>query len=500
MAENKVKSFEVSGDEAVGDIISRDRKAIHHRLKVGVLPVAWFEWWPMFPNSDMEAQIKADGERFVSEMRRRFGADYEIIAPEEIVDTLDKAYDAGQLFREKGVEMVILDETTYLTDFIPLQTLEHLPKVPTVIFASQASDNLWDSMKNTDVIRYEGLVGNAQLVGAFKKMGRQYKVVVGSLEDGESYEKLGRHMMVIDLIQRLRQVDIGLLGHTFRGMYDIEIDKTKVKGVFGPNVLYLDVSHLLNLWEKLTEEEVDTFLAQLKTELPIPAEGVTEEDMRKSASVGLAVQKLIRRFNIDALTLLGQHHVEVSTRASADFSFYCAEKLGCMTTHEGDLANLVTKYILHFISGKLPVFLEWTAFDKKSDTMLLTHHGVVDPKEHAADLQACRFTPSPEKWDFTGNGLSVEYCAKAGKVTLASIINEENGWKLLISSGECVELPVAPCFAPQFHFKHEKLPITTYIERILEEGVAHHVCLAYGDYTEELKLYADYIGVKYVEI
>ena len=94
MAENKVKSFEVSGDEAVGDIISRDRKAIHHRLKVGVLPVAWFEWWPMFPNSDMEAQIKADGERLVSEMRRRFGADYEIIAPEEIVDTLDKAYDA----------------------------------------------------------------------------------------------------------------------------------------------------------------------------------------------------------------------------------------------------------------------------------------------------------------------------------------------------------------------------------------------------------------------
>ncbi len=56
-------------------------------------------------------------------------------------------------------------------------------------------------------------------------------------------------------------------------------------------------------------------------------ETVTQEDMKKSVSVGLAVQKLIRRFNIDALTLLGQHHVEVSTRASADFSFYCAEKI-----------------------------------------------------------------------------------------------------------------------------------------------------------------------------
>lgn len=500
MAENKIKSFEVSGDEAVGDIISRERKRKFEKLKVGVLPVAWFEWWPMFPDSDMEARIKADGERFVTDMKRFFGEQYEIVAPDVMVDTLDKAFDAGELFRKKGVDLVVLDEATYLTDFIPLEALEHLPKVPTVIFASQASENLWDTMKNTDVIRYEGLVGNAQLVGAFKKMGRQYKVVVGSLEDQSSYEKIGRHLLVIDLIKKLRRMDIGLLGHTFRGMYDIEVDKTKIKGVFGPNVLYLDVSHLLNIWEKLSDGEIEDFIAQIKSDLPIPMAGVTDEDMRKSASVGLAVQKLIRRFNVDALTLLGQHHVEVSTRASADFSFYCAEKLDCMTTHEGDLANLVTKYILNFISGKLPVFLEWTAFDKKSDTMLLTHHGVVDPKEYAADLSQCRFTPSPEKWDFTGNGLSVEYCAKAGKVTLASIINEENGWKLLISSGECVELPVAPCYAPQFHFKHESMAITEYIENILAEGVAHHVCLVPGDYTEELKLYADYIGVKYVEI
>ena len=146
------------------------------------------------------------------------------------------------------------------------------------------------------------------------------------------------------------------------------------------------------------------------------------------------------------------------------------------------------------------MFLEWSAYDIKSDTMLLTHHGVVDPKIHAANQETCRITPSPEKWDFTGKGMSVEYCSKAGKVTLACLIDAKDGWKLLLSGGECIEMPQCPSFAPQFHFKHESLGIKDYIKQIVEEGVAHHVCLVYGDCRDDLKLYAEYTGISVVEI
>ena len=296
----------------------------------------------------------------------------------------------------------------------------------------------------------------------FKKMGRPYKAVVGSLEDNEAFEELGRHLKVLQLIEDLKYMDIGFVGHTFRGMYDIEVDKTKIKGVFGPNVLYLDVNHLINIWEALTDDEISEYVEVIKKELPYSIEGIDDEDMRKSVSVGLAVRKLIKQFNIDGLTLLGQHHVEVATRASADLSFYCAENDGCMTSHEGDLANLVMKYILNKLTGDLPVFLEWSAFDIATDTLLLTHHGVVDPKIHAADQNKCRITPSPEKWDFTGHGMSVEYMAKPGKVTLACLIDDKEGWKLLLSGGECLELTQAPSFAPQFRFKHESLTVKEY--------------------------------------
>lgn len=498
MSENKVKSFEVSDSEYVGDIVSRERKNRRAKLKIGLLCCGWFEWWPMFPHSDLEEKIRNDANNFVAELTRLYGNEYEFVYP-KMTDTLDNAFDVGEMFKKENIEAVVLVENTYLTDFIPIEVLDHLPDIPIIIFATQASRTLAKDMTNIDVIRYEGLVGVAQIVGAFKKMGKKYRVVVGSIDDPESYHKLANHFLVLDLKKHLKSIDIGLLGHTFRGMYDIEIDKTKIKGTIGPNVLYIDVQHFLNIWEKLTPHEIDDYIRQLEEDVPIPMYVVNDEDRRKSVSVGVALEKLIRRFNLDALTLLGQHHVEVATRASADFSFYVVEKGGIMTTHEGDIGNLVTKVILHRISGKLPVFLEWTAYDEPSNTMLLTHHGVVDPHECAADIKKARWTPSPEKWDFTGNGFSIEYVAKPGKVTLASLINDYEGWKMLISQGECIELEQRPCFAPQFYFRPE-IPVKNYIQDILEEGIAHHVILTYGDYRQQVELLADYLGIRKVII
>ena len=126
-----------------------------------------------------------------------------------------------------------------------------LSLIPVILFISQCLDNLWTGMTNTDVIRFEGMVGTVQLAGALNKMGRSYRTVVGSLETDEAFDEIGKHLQAIQLLHDLKHLDIGIIGHTFRGMYDIEIDKTKVKGVLGPNVLYIDVTHLTGIWEKI---------------------------------------------------------------------------------------------------------------------------------------------------------------------------------------------------------------------------------------------------------
>ena len=498
MPDKQIKSFEVSENANVGDILSEEKKNKTAKLRAGLICGGWFEWWTMFSHTDLERKIRKDAEKVVKNLKKVIRDKYELVYP-GMVDTLGNAYDIGEEFKKKNVDVVIIVENTYLTDFIILEILDHLQQnVPIIIFSTQATKDLAPDMDNIEIVRYEGLVGMTQLIGAFKKMGYKYKAIAGSGDDFESYQRIEKHLQVLSLKKSLKKMDFGILGHTFRGMYDIEIDKTKLKGAVGPNILYIDTSHFINIWKKITEKEVTKYQREIEKEIPIKKYKITDEDIKKSLGVGIALKKLVLRFNLDGITILGQHHLEIASRASTDFSHHTVEKMGCMHTCEGDMGNLTMKKILYLLSNSLPVFLEWTAFNESSNTLLLTHHGVVDPIL-ASDIKKCRWTPSPEKWDFTGNGLSIEYCAKAGEVTLASLIDEKDGWKILISEGECVEMEPKPCFAPQFYFK-PKMRVTEYIEKIMQEGVSHHVCLVYGNYVEQMELLADYLNIKKVYV
>ena len=94
------------------NIVSKNRKNSRGKIKVGLLPLAWFEWWPMFPESGMRENILSDCDRFISIMKEKFASEYDLVYPDYYVDTLDKAFDVGELFKKEGVDMVIIDEAT----------------------------------------------------------------------------------------------------------------------------------------------------------------------------------------------------------------------------------------------------------------------------------------------------------------------------------------------------------------------------------------------------
>lgn len=489
-----IKSFEVSDNKNVGDMLSRNFKEEKVKFKIGLVCCGWFEWYSMFEDDYLEKIIKSDANDFFRKLENTVNSNYTVIFP-EIVDTLDNAYKVGKKLKKENIDLLVIVENTYVTDYIPMGVIDHVPDVPVLIVSTQATSNLEKNMTNEEVIRYENLVGNTQLIGAFKKMGKKYDVICGPQDDQNLFEKIFDYIKILELKKELNNFDIGLLGHTFRGMYDIENDKTKIKGTFGSNIFYIDVQHFLNQWQKISSNEISGYITWLDNELPFNKHIIDEEDREKSVRLALAMRKMVKKFNLDGLSVLGQHHVEVATKASADFSFFEIERNGCVTTHEGDLANLITKKFFMNLSGDMPVFLEWSAFDIKTNTLLLTHHGVIDPKQYSSDFKKCRWTPSPERWDITGSGLSVEFSGKEGKVTLACLIDEKEGWKIIVSEGECINMKQRPCYAPQFYFRPVK-EVTNYLEDLMNEGVSHHLIMAYGDYKKRLEILADRFKIR----
>ena len=85
-------SFEAAEGEVFGDILS-ERPVVRERIRVGLLGVAFFEYWRMF-----SAKFKEDVIGDLQRVADRLSQDFEVVYP-CVVDTLDAADPAGRCSR-----------------------------------------------------------------------------------------------------------------------------------------------------------------------------------------------------------------------------------------------------------------------------------------------------------------------------------------------------------------------------------------------------------------
>ncbi len=237
---NVIESFEVTGGGAAsGDLLTERRG--DRKLRVGVLTCAYFEYWRMYPG--LREEVSGDMKKIAD----RIGRTYDVVYP-GLVDTLDSADSAGAYFQESKIDLLIIAEGTYCTDYIIHQALLHLPAdIPLCLFACQAHTVLDYKAGYDQALRNSGPMGIVQLGAGFRKMGKYpgYEVVVGGVDDDEAYAEISRFVDVRTTIQNLKSWNIGLIGHVFRGMYDFQYDKTAVTGKFGPHVIDIDIMDTL---------------------------------------------------------------------------------------------------------------------------------------------------------------------------------------------------------------------------------------------------------------
>jgi L-arabinose isomerase len=213
----------------------------------------------------------------------------------------------------------------------------------------------------------------------------------------------------------------------------------------------------------------------------------------------VAVLRLVERFRLDALVLLGQHFVEAKTKATCYLGLAELHARGdvmCLT--EGDVPGLIIMKILRALAGYTPFFGEYAEFDVKRNVMMLLGHGFADPTQARTDARP-RITPTPEQWGLQGNGFSFEMTFAPGPCTMSHVIRDANGWRMLIAGGEILDLPAMPIHDCSLLVKIER-PILEFVEMVTRAGFAHHAITVRGDVRSQLGKLADLMGIEKVYI
>jgi L-arabinose isomerase len=484
----EITSFDAAECGAFGDVLSESTAA--GVLKVGLLGLGYFEYWRMYPQ--LQEIVRKDLDKVFKRLVKSLDM-VKIIYP-GMVDTLDRAETAGAEFASAGVEIIIVFEGTYIPDFITLHALNRAGSNPKVILVNTqtgcdvcSSDNYMATMRNS------ALIGVSQLTGSFRKMKREYEVVSGEISDPEIYHEIRKIVQAYSALRRLKKCTYGLIGHVFRGMYDLEFDTAKVKGFLGPEVMTIQAEHLIELWNKVGKAELDNVSEKLFKRFR--SKKIDIEDVKRSCRIGLAMEKLKAKFNLDGLCFLGQHYIEKMTGAPARIgASMMLERNRTMVACEGDIAGLVMMQLMYEFTGNIPFQAEWGQFDRKNNALFLLGHGIGAPEMAGGDNMVT-LSCSPEEWGFKGSGLNYEMIMKPGPVTMGHFLNVGESWRMLISEGEAIKFPCLPCDEIHAMVKVET-PVEDYIRQVLKKGAAHHLIVVHGQVAGELEKAADMMQIE----
>ena len=84
-----------------------------------------------------------------------------------------------------------------------------------------------------------------------------------------------------------------------------------------------------------------------------------------------------------------------------------------------------------------------------------------------------------------------------GQVTVLGLTpTRDGGWRMVVTKGTVTDRPATPLGAPNFFIKLER-PIVEWLEDFATTEAAHHMSIAYGDWTEQLKAFAKILKVEY---
>ena len=485
--QTEVLSYEVSEDSA-GDLLSRERSRTKAKIKVGLVATSYFEFYRMY--KDLKGQLDSDAKV----VWKRLSEKHDVVYT-GMVDTLDSADEAGRELREQQVDLLILAYRAYVPDAYIHQLLSHVPNVPILFFASQSRDRFDFKDDYCGVFRNSGIMAQVQLVAGFRKMNihKNVEAIAGSVHDDEAYRQIDRYIDVVTIYKQLRTMTFGIIGNVFRGMFDFEYDKTKVKGAIGPEVMNIQVDHLVKQWENapLSDPDVQAMLKHTREYYEI--EGVGQPDLENAARVAVAVDRLVKRFNLDGLAVLCQHFIEAKFKATPYLGLCELHRHGdCPASSEGDVIGLITMKILKHLTGNMPFFVEWSEFDVEHNAWMMLGHGFGDPSQARGKP---RLTPSAEQWGLEGTGCSGCFTPKPGPCTMAHFIEDADGWRMVIGRAKIMDLPEMPINDVHVIVQVEK-PVKQYTEEIIKAGVPHHAMTVRGDVVHELQQLAALMGMK----
>src|SRR3984957_6519550 len=228
-------------------------------MKIGLFAIGLDTYWPQFKG--LEVRLR----HYLQLVEGKLATPAVEIVNAGLVDTTDKAFAAGKLFRTEDVELIFLYVSTYALSSTVLPVVQPA-KVPVVILNLSPSAAI-------DYDRFNALEGRVQMTAewlayfsacpvpeianVFSRVGIPFHQVTGMLDGDEPcWQEISEWIEAARVAHIMRFNRLGLMGHYYSGMLDVYTDLTQQYAGFGGHIELLEVEELAGLRKDVGPAEV----------------------------------------------------------------------------------------------------------------------------------------------------------------------------------------------------------------------------------------------------
>jgi L-fucose isomerase-like protein len=286
----------------------------------------------------------------------------------------------------------------------------------------------------------------------------------------------------------LKRAHIGILGYRAKGFFNLGVYDLNMYADMG---ILIDHYELDQVWKfPVTEEGVSRRLEQVRS--IFDTSELSDFQELKVAELSEKLNGFMKQEQLTALAIRcwPEFAAEFGTSPCAAMSILQSE--GLILACEGDLEGAVSMVAHRAVGAETPYLFDFSQINLEEDFALLWHCGVAP-----CNLWDGKCTRSLSTYFAGGKGVTADFVLKDGDVSVLRFDSAGTEYRVFLASGAVI--PMEKELRGTYMKVRFSRPVAEVLQSVVDNGIAHHASVVYGDFVEVFRVFARIKGWKVIE-
>ena len=397
-----------------------------------------------------------------------------LITPQALIMSKDDATLALDQLLSNDLDAIIVLQATFADTTIVKHIAQEL-KRPILLWALPEAHQ-------GGRLRLNSFCGVNLAAHALHRAGLSYTYVYAEPDDKDALAKIEQFVKASVVIKRLVTTRIGCIGDHPQGFETCQYNATMLQSRLGVDVVTMPLKQLFAQAQDTKEASIIDTKNDLQQSLFNLAQ-VKSDEVDGTVKTFAALRQIAREQDVHgfAVRCWPEFFTEMGCAACGAMSMMSDRQVPCSC--EADVNGTITQIILQELSGEPAFGSDIVSFDLDKDQAVVWHCGLAP-----LSMADAHYQPQAALHSNRQKALLMQFPLKSGRVTLARLSEATGELRLVIGSGEMLEAP--PAFTGTSGTLRFDRGARNTMDTLIDHGLEHHISLTYGDYVDELRMFA----------